>query len=205
MEKSKANELRNIDFGKYDISLINYIPQICVDVKKKKYKVDTSETPKDNDRLSFIDIFYKYNTLIEVTTPEMVIPFGIDTNNGFQMKLQFTNYKNNDEMKNFYDFVSNIEFQQMQFIGLDEDEDEIDLYNSQIYQDKDEKYDPLLTVKIPFIKNKFIVDIYHDEYMLTVLNINKFSKVKCDIYIDKIWKYNEKYICKWKVKKIYVL
>ena len=91
----------------------------------------------------------------------------------------------------------------MQYIGLDEDE--IDLYNSQIYQDKQNKYDPLLTVKIPFIKNKFNVDIYHDEYTLNVLNINKFSKVKCDIYIDKIWKYNEKYICKWKVKKIYVL
>ena len=133
----------------------------------------------------------------------MVIPFGIDKGNGFQMKLQFTNYKNDANMKSFYDFISNLEFQQMQYIGLDEDD--IDLYNSQIYQDKQNKYDPLLTVKIPFIKNKFNVDIYHDEYTLNVLNINKFSKVKCDIYIDKIWKYNEKYICKWKVKKIYVL
>ena len=30
----------------------------------------------------------------------------------------------------------------------------------------------------------------------------KFSKIFYDIYIDKIWKFNEKYICKWKVKKI---
>jgi len=196
------DKLRNIDHGKYKLEDINYISYICTDVKKKKYKQDNT-IPKDNDRLSHIDIFYGYNTILELTTPEMIIPFGIDKGNGFQMKLQFTNYKSDPNMKSFYDFISNLEFQQMQHIGLDEDE--IDLYNSQIYQDKQNKYDPLLTVKIPFIKNKFNVDIYHDEYTLNVLNINKFSKVKCDIYIDKIWKYNEKYICKWKVKKIYVL
>ena len=196
------NKLKNIDYNKYKLEDINYISYICTDVKKKKYKQDNT-IPKDNDRLSHIDIFYGYNTILELTTPEMIIPFGIDKGNGFQMKLQFTNYKSDPNMKSFYDFISNLEFQQMQYIGLDEDE--IDLYNSQIYQDKQNKYDPLLTVKIPFIKNKFNVDIYHDEYTLNVLNINKFSKVKCDIYIDKIWKYNEKYICKWKVKKIYVL
>ena len=196
------DKLRNIDHGKYKLEDINYISYICTDVKKKKYKQDNT-IPKDNDRLSHIDIFYGYNTILELTTPEMIIPFGIDKGNGFQMKLQFTNYKSDPNMKSFYDFISNLEFQQMQYIGLDEND--IDLYNSQIYQDKQNKYDPLLTVKIPFIKNKFNVDIYHDEYTLNVLNINKFSKVKCDIYIDKIWKYNEKYICKWKVKKIYVL
>ena len=195
-------KLRNIDHGKYKLEDINYISYICTDVKKKKYKQDNT-IPKDNDRLSHIDIFYGYNTILELTTPEMIIPFGIDKGNGFQMKLQFTNYKSDPNMKSFYDFISNLEFQQMQYIGLDENN--VDLYNSQIYQDKQNKYDPLLTVKIPFIKNKFNVDIYHDEYTLNVLNINKFSKVKCDIYIDKIWKYNEKYICKWKVKKIYVL
>ena len=196
------NKLKNIDYNKYKLEDINYISYICTDVKKKKYKQDNT-IPKDNDRLSHIDIFYGYNTILELTTPEMIIPFGIDKGNGFQMKLQFTNYKSDSNMKSFYDFISNLEFQQMQYIGLDEDD--IDLYNSQIYQDKQNKYDPLLTVKIPFIKNKFNVDIYHDEYILNVLSINKFSKVKCDIYIDKIWKYNEKYICKWKVKKIYVL
>ena len=196
------NKLKNIDYNKYKLEDINYISYICTDVKKKKYKQDNT-IPKDNDRLSHIDIFYGYNTILELTTPEMIIPFGIDKGNGFQMKLQFTNYKSDPNMKSFYDFISNLEFQQMQYIGLDEDE--IDLYNSQIYQDKQNKYDPLLTVKIPFIKNKFNVDIYHDDYTLNVLNINKFSKVKCVIYIDKIWKYNEKYICKWKVKKIYVL
>ena len=44
----------------------------------------------------------------------------------------------------------------MEHIGLSEDE--IHLYSSQIYQDKQNKYDPLLTVKIPFIKNKVNVE-----------------------------------------------
>ena len=26
-----------------------------------------------------------------------------------------------------------------------------------------------------------------------------------DIYIDKIWKFNEKFICKWKAKVIYLV
>ena len=43
----------------------------------------------------------------------MVIPFGIDKNNGFQMKLQFTDYKNNKEMKDFYDYINHLEFKQM--------------------------------------------------------------------------------------------
>jgi hypothetical protein len=199
---SKVKNLKNIDHGLYKLENINYVNNSCVDLEKKKYKVENI-LAKENERLSYIDIFHKYSQQIEITTPEMIIPFGIDNKNGFQMKLQFTNYKNDENMKSFYEFISNLEFQQMEHIGLSEDE--IHLYSSQIYQDKQNKYDPLLTVKIPFIKNKVNVDIYHDEYTLTVLNINRFSKVKCDIYIDKIWKYNEKYICKWKVKKIYVL
>ena len=30
------------------------------------------------------------------------------------------------------------------------------------------------------------------------------EKLKCDIYIDKIWKFNGKYVCKWKVKNILI-
>ena len=196
------NKLINIDHGIYDLDKIKHINYICTNLEEKEYKVDNTEIPKNNERLSYIDIFYKYNTKIEVTTPEMILPFGIDKNYGFQMKLQFTDYKNDKNMKSFYDFITNLEFNQIKHIGLNEDD--LHLYNSQIYQDKNNKYDPLLTVKIPFKKNKFLVDIYNEDYMLNVLNINKFSKLKCDIYIDKIWKYNEKYVCKWKVSKIFV-
>ena len=26
----------------------------------------------------------------------------------------------------------------------------------------------------------------------------------CDIYIDKIWKFNDRFYCKWKVRNIFV-
>ena len=48
------------------------------------------------------------------------------------------------------------------------------------------------------------MDIYNDNYNITIKNLTKFINVKCDIYIDKIWKYNDQYICKWKASKIYV-
>ena len=36
------------------------------------------------------------------------------------MNLQFTNYQTDPEMNGFFEFVKNIEFQQMAHIGLDE-------------------------------------------------------------------------------------
>ena len=60
-------------------------------------------------------------------------------------------------------------------------------------------------MKIPFKHNKFECDVHNENYAsCTVLNINRFTKMNCDIYIDKIWKFNERYICKWKCKKIYI-
>ena len=29
--------------------------------------------------------------------------------------------------------------------------------------------------------------------------------MQCDIYIDKIWKFNDVYYCKWKARKIYLV
>ena len=51
----------------------------------------------------------------------------------------------------------------------------------------------------------FNIDIRNKDRECSIQNIYNFSKMKCDIYIDKIWKYNEKYVCKWKVKKILIV
>ena len=136
---------------------------------------------------------------ILITTPVMVAPFGFETKGGFLFKLQFTNYKSDSEMMGFYKFIKNIKFLNIKYLGITDNED---LYRSQIYHT--EKYDPLLLVKVPFLNNRFNVDVYHESYNLNISNINKFSKVKCDIFIDKIWKYNDKYVCKWKVNKILI-
>ena len=48
------------------------------------------------------------------------------------------------------------------------------------------------------------VDIKNKDSACSISNIYNFTKVRCDIFIDKVWKYNDKYVCKWKVSKILI-
>lgn len=198
------NKLLNIDYDKYSIDRMNYVKVICEDNESKINTEDHSDKlPKDISNLVYINIYYNKTPTITVTTPTMVCPFGFEASNkNFNIKLQFTNYKSDINMKNFLYFIREIEFNNMKYLGLNEDS--MKEYNSQIY-DTNKKYDPLLLIKVPFLNNRFDVNVYNDNYNLNISNINKYSKVKCDIYIDKIWYYNGRYICKWKLKNIYVL
>jgi len=196
------NNLQNIDHGKYIIDKIKYINYNLKNpnVKKKEYIQDDS-TAVENEQLSYIQVMYNNNPTIYITTPKMFCPFGFNKKNN-TMNLQFSNYKTDVHMNSFFEFIKNIEFQQMEHLGLSEDN--MDLYNSQIQYDKKEVYDPTLIVKLPFNYNKYEVDIYNDSFAISILNIQKFNSMTCDIYIDKIWKYNDRYICKWKVRNIFV-
>ena len=131
--------------------------------------------------------------------------FGINktSGNSFQMNLQFTNLSNDSKMKSFFNFIKNIELMCMEHLEIEESDN---LFISQIKYDKNNKYEPNLLVKVPFSYNKFNTDLY-SEYSNTVniLNINNFQDMECDIYIDKIWKLNDKYYMKWKVKIIHLL
>ena len=63
-----------------------------------------------------------------------------------------------------------------------------------------------LSVKVPFVNNRYDIDIYSDEYsLINIENICNFTKMKCDIYIDKIWKWNDLFTCKWKIKVIHLV
>lgn len=196
-------KLMNIDHGKYIIDNFKYYDKDCINpnVKKKKYKDSDNKKTISNDKLAYIQIIYNNNPTIYITTPKMFCPFGLNTNTNI-LNLQFTNLSSDKNMKSFYEFIENLEYSQMAYIGLTEDN--CDLYSSQIQKDKKERYDPTLICKLPFIYNKYEVDIFRDDYPITIKGIQKYMNLICDIYIDKIWKYNEKYICKWKVKNIYV-
>jgi len=107
-------------------------------------------------------------------------------------------------MNKFYEFIQQCEYKQMELLGFNEGDE--DLFISQIKHDKKGKYDPNLQVKLPFSYNQFHCDIYSDDYSgISIMNVPKFSKLQCDIYLDKIWKYNDKYVSKWKVKMIHLL
>ena len=199
--------LKNIEHTRYDIDNITFKTFICKDCsneeKNKEYELcDGNDCPKDLKNFGYITLNYLQNPLIYVTTPPMVCLFGVNKNN-WTMSLQFKNLKVDNTMKSFFDFIQNLEFKVMQSLGLEEDDS--DLFVSQIRYDKARKYDPNLSVKIPFKNNRFDCDIKNENYSsMTILNINNFTKMQCDIYIDKIWKWDEKYYCKWKCKKIYI-
>ena len=186
-------------FENKPIQYNNFVCKDCTQKKKEYVFQESSSIPKNISNLGYIEISLgKYP--IYVTTPRMVSPFGFnkDTN---QIYLQFTNVRTDSEVNSFYNFIQELEMKQMEYLGFDEDD--ADLYLSQIRHDKNGKYDPNLIIKVPFSKNKYDIDIHNkDGDECSISNIFKFSKMQCDIYIDKIWKFNEKYVCKWKVKKI---
>jgi len=197
---SKIKNLKHIYYERYSIDNIRYENYNLKNpnVKDKEYVLDNSDAVK-NEKLAYIQVIYNNNPILYVTTPKMFCPFDLNKK-GFTMNLQFTNYKTDPEMNGFFEFIKNIEFQQMAHIGLDETNSE--LYMSQIQYSKNDVYDPTLVVKLPFKYNKFEVDIYSDNFTLSVFNIQKFMNMTCDIYIDKIWKFNDKYICKWKLQRL---
>ena len=201
--KSKISNLKHIDHGKYIIDKIQYINFNLKNpnVQEKEYIRDDS-VAVENERLSYIQILYNNNPMIYITTPKMFCPFGFNKNAN-TMNLQFTNLETDAHMKSFFEFIQNIEFQQMAHIGLTEEN--ADLYKTQIQYDKKGVYDPSLYVKLPFNYNKYEVDIYNDRFPITILGIQKYMTMTCDIYIDKIWKFNDKYVCKWKVERILII
>lgn len=175
-----------------------------VNAKQKEF-IKCLTDPRTDLKFCYSQLLYYKKPQFVVTTPVMICPFGINNNGtNFKMCLQFTNYKSDHEMNSFYNFIQNCEYKQMSLLGLSEEDSE--LFVSQIKHDSKDRYDPNLEVKIPFNYNRFQCDIYSDNYDgISIMNISKFCKLQCDIYLDKIWKYNDTYISKWKVKMIHML
>ena len=200
------SKLKNITHDLYKVDQIKYTKYLIKDcsAKKKDYVLDKSkEDAVDIKNIGYVSLYYNQNPLIYVTTPVMVCLFGLDKKTK-QMSLQFTNLESDSEMKSFFDFIENVEVNNMKNLGIDEDN--YDKYINQIRYDKDRKYDPNLSVKVPFINNRYDMDIYSDDYsLINIENICNFTKMKCDIYIDKIWKWNDVFTCKWKAKVIHLV
>ena len=200
------SKLKNITHDLYKVDQIKYTKYLIKDcsAKKKDYVLDKSKEDAVNIKnIGYVSLYYNQNPLIYVTTPVMVCLFGLDKKTK-QMSLQFTNLESDSEMKSFFDFIENVEVNNMKNLGIDEDN--YDKYINQIRYDKDRKYDPNLSVKVPFVNNRDDIDIYSDDYsLINIENICNFTKMKCDIYIDKIWKWNDVFTCKWKAKVIHLV
>jgi len=205
--------LKNITCDKVNFKNIQCVAYLCEDMSVKhsektycKAKAKDKHLIKDNPCFGYLQLYYYKVPQIYVTTPEMKCLFGIQGRGGdnFQMSLQFTNLQEDPIMQNFFDWIQNLEFLCMKYLGLDEKDS--GRFISQIKYDKHKKYDPNLSVKIPFQYNHFQTDVYSDHASaINLLNIQGFTPMKCDIYLDKIWKMNDTFHCKWKCSGIHLI
>ena len=190
---------------------IQFLPHLCDDMSvknsEKTYtKCNHKDCHKDHQQFGYLQLFYSKNPYLYVTTPPMKCLFGVQKNTGnqFSMSLQFTDLKENQEMIQFFEFIQEIEFLIMKYLGLTENDS--DRFVSQIKYDKKNKYDPNLNVKLPFSYNHFETDIYSDNSSIAnIFQIQNFTSMECDIYLDKIWRMNDKFYAKWKCKMIHLL
>ena len=115
-----------------------------------------------------------------------------------------TKLKEDSTMEYFYEFIKRVEFECMKQLGLNEDD--ADRFISQIQYDKKKIYEPNLLVKLPFHYNKFITDLYADfSSGVNIFTIKKFQQMECDLFVDKVWRMNDKFYMKWKCKIIHMI
>ena len=203
-----SQKLKYITDDKINLEELDLQGFLCDDMsivkeKDKTYsKCKKNECIKNDPRFGYYQLYYLNQNQFVVTTPLMKCLFGIQkSGNQFSMSLQFTDLQEDSVMKQFYDFIETLQFHCMARIGLDETD--ADNFISQIKYDKKGKYDPNLSVKIPFHYNRFQTEIFSETSNdVNLFQIQGFTPMKCDIYLDKIWKMNDKFHMKWKCKAI---
>jgi len=202
----------NLTHDKLNLKYLKCDHYICDDMSVKHSEKNYRKAkPKEKKEIcnhpcfGYTQIHLGKNPILIVTTPVMKCLFGIRQSHGdnFAMNLQFSNLVEDLEMQSFYEFIEKLELLLMKQMGLEE---ENNVFISQIKHDKKGKYEPNLSVKVPFQYNKFQTDIYSDHSsFVSLLNIQSFTMMKCDIYLDKLWKINDTFHCKWKCKAIHLV
>ena len=132
-----------------------------------------------------IQILYDDNR-IEINTSLVNIPFGLEKEySNYILKLEISN-----ELRYI---IESIEKKIDEFLNIE--------INTQIRKTKNCL--PLLICKIPYKNNKFFCEaITKNNNFINIYNLQKNEILECVIYIDKIWRYKNKYYYKWKVNKI---
>jgi hypothetical protein len=202
--------LKNQNHINLDLKKLQFVPFLCDDMSVKQndktYSVcNNKDYCKDHPCFGYLQLYIGKIPSVVISTPKMKCLFGVQKNgNNFNMSLQFSNLKEDLEMKSFFDTIRNIEFECMKNIGLTEDDAE--KFVSQIKYDKHKKYDPNLSVKLPFSNNSFQTTITSENSSaINIFNIQNFTNMECGIYLDKIWRMNDKFYAKWKCNKIHIL
>ena len=205
-----SNRCKYLTSDKLSLDKLNFKSFHCDDMSITKSSDKTysecNDFNKDHLCFGYLQVYYLKNPMLYITTPKMKCLFGVQNkgNGNFQMSLQFTDLEENPYMKDFFEFIQNSEFYAMKKLGLTGED--ADRFISQIQYDKKEMYEPNLNVKLPFQYNQFLTDIY-SEYSsgVNIFHIRKFQNMECDLYVDRVWRMNDKFYMKWKCKVIHLI
>ena len=133
------------------------------------------------------------NKHIEFCTPELHVPFGLETKfNSYFINLEIkdTNYE-----QLFQHFIEQFELKLIELLEISKEELNSQLRytdgNTILYTKVYEKYKKILTN----VKN-------NSNENLTIYNIDKDSYIKANLYVDKLWYINDIYYYKFKLKDI---
>jgi hypothetical protein len=156
--------------------------------------IDLEKISLQHDDGEFITVRYNSGPLI-IDAPKMYIPFGLEQEyNNYIIKLQFSR-KNKDTIE-FYNFLDRLESRLK--ILLDSDELKTQLRPGG-------KYDPLLLTKIQRNKDKLQIEVTEDNENINIFKLEKKVYAKSQIMIDTIFKKNNQFFYKIKLKKLFLV
>ena len=156
---------------------------------KKFYEEDIVISYTKNNIFTIVNSD-KYDTFLNFSTGVVNVPFGIEKYyDSYILKIQLID-------KDLIDFINTIE-NKVKNINKE-------YFISQIQESKD-PYPNLLIIKIDNKKiNKLEIQSSNNN-LVNFFDIKKNTKIKLNIYVDKIWFNNKKLICKFKTNKICIM
>lgn len=140
-----------------------------------------------------------------IETPYMYLPYGIDiedkgTGDKYWLRCEFKNMEENEELKKFYYFVSNIE--DIVISNLKDFYDELSFYT---YLKTPEKsmYFSSLKIKLPRRYNRFDVDFFNSQGELKISGeVKKYIWAKLILCPIEIWMNDVHYGILWQAKAL---
>ncbi len=136
---------------------------------------------------------------LEIVTPLLHLPFGIDkdTKMNYYLNLQLrkTNCNNhNHELFLFLKFLESIE----SFIKTETGKEVQSVIR------KTPKYDTIINTKVLKNYNKLITETFKGPENFNFFNLKSGMNLKAQLIIDKIWEYNDKIFYKLKIQKLFL-
>jgi len=122
---------------------------------------------------------------LHIKTPRMRIPFGLDEEYGkYILKLEFSDFYKDDDMKDFHDFINNLERIFMNHFGNAGE------FKSLIRRSK--SYDPMYCPKVMERYNRLECQVIDKDNLTTIHEINKNIYVNAFLSLDRLWEMNKR-------------